>query len=148
MAIDFNNTFGAGSQQNTSGVRSTTGQRQRPNDLPKAKVWLNVGYVAEGVEEDGSDRFVSLPMGIPLDNMEKLPTSSRNQSYAQFQAARNDLLDQLLEAAQSLAPGEDMVVGIGVGLAIQIRRVGDDRPEPATDNTNPFARQLMFKNVD
>lgn len=146
MAVDFTRTFGAGSQSNQAGSSNDRSQ------APKAKIWLNIGYVAENIPTaDGNgveDRFVSLPVGIPLDTMEKLPTNSRNQAYAQFQAARNDLYDQIMAAASQLQPGEDIVIGSQVatgGLCIQVRRVNDERAEaPAVDDSNPFARQLVF----
>ncbi len=143
MAIDFNKTFGAGS--NLGGAVSNDRR-----DQPKAKIWLNIGYVAENVPVSGSttgeveDRFVSLPMGIPLDTMEKLPTNSRNLAYAQFQAARNDLHEQIMQAAQSLEPGEDAIIGTSGGLCIQVRRVQEERGSPAVDDSNPFAKQLLF----
>lgn len=149
MAVDFTRTFGAGSQSNQAGSSNDRSQ------APKAKIWLNIGYVAENIpttNSDGStgveDRFVSLPVGIPLDTMEKLPTNSRNQAYAMFQAARNDLYDQIMAAASQLQPGEDIIIGSQVatgGLCIQVRRVNDERSDaPAVDDSNPFARQLQF----
>lgn len=142
MAVDFGRTFGAGSNSSTTTNSSNRG------DQPKAKIWLNIGYVAEGVPtgegDKVEDRFVSLPVGIPLDTMEKLPTNSRNQAYAQFQAARNSLYDQIIQAASQLQPGEDVIIGNSAGLCIQIRRVNDERENIVADDSNPFAKQLVF----
>lgn len=131
MGIDFKKTFGADSAPITGSTSTTKG-----SDAPKAKFWLNVGYVAVGAAEDGSDRFVSLPVGIPLDTQEKVATSSRNESYAEFQAARNDLLDQIMEVAQGLKPGEDTIIN----LQLQLRRTQEEKAPVAMTEGNRFAR--------
>ena len=142
MGVDFSKTFGASSDQS-----STTSNSSDRSAQPKAKIWLNIGYVVENVPtSDGSgteSRFVSLPVGIPLDTMEKLPTNSRNQLYAQFQAARNDLFDQLMAVASELQPGEDRIFGVENGLAIQIRHVAAERENITVGADNPFAMKLV-----
>lgn len=134
MAIDFQATFGQRS--------NNRGQRHPANDLPKAQFWLNIGYLA-GEAEDA--RFVSLPVGIPLDTMERLGTRSSNADFAMFQAARNDLLDQLLEVSGKLAPGQDYVIPCegDSGLAIQIRRVNEEQAAPTLGEANPYARRVV-----
>jgi hypothetical protein len=133
MAVDFSKTFGAQSQ-GTSNDKST-GSR---SDQPKAKLWLNIGYMAEGAGENGEDRFVSLPVGIPVDTQEKVATNSRNQNYADFMAARNDLLDQIMGVAETLAPGEDRILN----LQIQLRRVAEERQNIGVVEGNAFAKKL------
>mgnify|MGYP003452028376 CR=1 FL=1 len=147
--IDFSRTFGA--QNNNQASNSSNGSNNADrSQQSKAKIWLNIGYLVTDVPVTGAeanqteDRFVSLPVGIPLDTMEKLPTNSRNASYAQFQAARNDLYDQLMEAAEKLAPGEDIVMGIDGGLAVQIRRVQDERENVVATDDNPFVAKLQI----
>ena len=124
--IDFSKTFGAGTGNNTGGNQK---------EQVKAQVWLNIGYVAEGAGNDGEDRFVSLPVGIPLDTQEPLPTNARNVDYAKFNAARNDLLAQALAAGEKLAPGEEQFLN----LRIQIRRVEDKRADVGMTEDNQFA---------
>jgi hypothetical protein len=128
MAIDFDKTFGA---------RAAGNKPAQQADRPKSQYWLNLGYTSDVEDEDGSMRFVSLPIGIPLDNQERLPTNSRNQEFAAFQSARNDLLDQIQEVAKSLEPGEYRTLN----LEIQLRRVNDDAPEISAD-ANPFTKKL------
>ena len=97
-------------------------------------------YLPEGVEQ----RFVSLPVGIPLDTMEPLPTNSRNADFAAFQAARNNLHDQFMAVAAKLQPGEEKIIGLGdSGLALQIRRVNEEAAPIAAGN-NPFVAALSF----
>lgn len=137
MSIDFQKTFGAGSSNVGSGQKQDA-------DRPKAQFWLNVGYVSDREEEDGSRRFISLPTGIPLDTQEKLPVNSRNEDFAAFQAARNDLLDQFSAVAQKLAPGEERIIGLGdSGLAVQIRRVNEEREAIAPEH-NTFVKKLAL----
>lgn len=129
MGIEFGKTFGAGSNEtSTSNSRS---------DQPKAQVWLNIGFIAQGAGPNGDDRFVSLPVGIPLDTQEPVNATSRNADYGQLQAARNDLLAELLKVAGDLEPGQDCIVD----LQIQMRRVSEDRPQATVSEGSPYARK-------
>ncbi len=126
--IDFPRTFG---------TPATSAKAERE----KAVLWLNIGYVSDVKDEDGTNRFVSLPLGIPVDSMEALPTNSRNQDFAMFQKARNDLLAQIMEVAKGVKPGESKILN----LQIQLRRVNDEAtsvPVPATGN--PFALKVAL----
>lgn len=134
--VDFKHTFGSRSANNT----------QRPNneELPKAQFWLNIGYVVPAEVEGDDDKFVSLPGGLPLDTMEKVKIKGTNREWNQFQAARNLLLDQFIEAAKKLEPGEASIIQAENGLAIQVRRVLNEVEAPATDDTNPFIKANPF----
>jgi hypothetical protein len=137
MAIDMQIT------KKTFGARSAAATAPK-NERPKAQFWLNFGYLTPAGVEGEDDRFVSLPMGIPLDTMEKLSTKSSNADFAQFQAARNDLLDQIIEAASVLEPGQDYVIAADGGLAVQVRRVSEEAAAPPVDATNRYARPKLF----
>jgi hypothetical protein len=107
---------------------------------PKAQYWLNVGYSVDVQTEAGVEqRFVSLPTGIPLDTQEVLPTNSSNVDFAQFQAARNDLHDQIMALAGDLEPGEERTLK----LEIQLRRVKVDKPVEMGES-NVFVRKLSL----
>lgn len=126
------------------GSRSSNSSNQQ--DRPRAEFWLNVGYVSDMKDEDtGENRFVSLAQGIPLDTTEDLNTNSSNQLYAAFQAARNDLRDQLIEVAKELDPGQATYVAQdpNTGLCIQLRRVREETAAP-TGNANPYAKKLAL----
>ena len=97
-------------------------------DKPKATLWLNVGYSA-------GEKFVSLPVGIPLDQLEFQSESSNNEDWSFFQQARNALLKDLLEQASGLQPGES---GVIEGLEIELRKVGAEKA-PASGK-NPYLR--------
>ena len=139
MAIqNIQRTFGAFANQNTAPAAGSKEQK------PKAQFWLNVGYDSGIPDENGENKFVSLPVGIPLDGMELLPTNSRNKDFAAFQAARNDLYEQIMEVCKSLEPGESRILGDSSGgLQVQVRRVNDDAAAPDLA-TNQFAKKLQF----
>ena len=132
MAINFNRPFGS----NTANAAGVAGNATATPAKPKATLWLNAGYtttvVVDGVEEE---RFVNLPIGMPVDTMELLPTNSRNAEFAQFRMAQNDLLNQIMELGKSLAPGEAKTIN----LELQLRRVNED-VAPVPSGQNPFAR--------
>lgn len=129
--IDFAKTFG----NNKPAAGSSNKQ-----DLPKAEFWLNLGYTADGiVEGEETPRFVSLPIGIPLDTQELLPTNSRNKVWGAFNAARNDLHEQLMAVAKQLEPGQERLVN----LQIQLRRVNEEAPDASAEN-NEFVKQLAL----
>lgn len=130
MALDFNEAFGKNKI-----AAATASKEQRP----MSQYWLNIGYVAEGAGKDGEDTFVSLPTGIALDSMERLKTNSSNQEFAQLQAARNDLLDQILTQAKALAPGEEMVFN----LQLQLRRVREEQ-QISVGADNKFTAAIQF----
>jgi 2-methylcitrate dehydratase PrpD len=129
MAITFDNTFGK---------RTQAAQAAAGTERPKAKFWLNIGYPVEYQGEEGIEtRFVSLPVGIPLDTQEQLPTNSRNDQFAAFQSARNDLLAQIMSVAESLKSGEEQTLN----LTIQLRRVNDELA-PVKSENNPFSKKI------
>lgn len=127
--IDFTKTFSA----------NNAAKAVAASDKPKAQFWLNIGYDSGVVDEDGTSRFISLPLGIPLDTQDHLPTNSRNNEFAAFQSARNDLLDQILAHAAKLTPGEGCILN----LQIQLRRVNDEAA-PIDNGVNPFVKQLSL----
>lgn len=128
--IDFARTFGAPAQAD----QAQSGSKEA---RPVAKFWLNIGYNVPGAGDNGEDRFVALPVGIPLDTMKPVTTNSRNDGYREFMAAKNDLLEQVMEAAQKLQPGEERTLN----LEIQLRHVADVQA-PVERETNRFARSL------
>ena len=123
---DFNKVFG---NKKTTTAPTT--------DRPKAAYWLNIGYETDVVDEAGEHKFVSLPMGIPVDTQETLSTNSRSPEFAAFQSARNDLVDQIMALAGQLEAGESRILN----LQIQLRRVNEEAA-PIANANNPFVRKL------
>ena len=111
---------------------------------PKAQIWMNLGYEIQVPATDGTmeTRFINLPMGLPLDTMEEVATTSTNEVFAAIQIAKNDLLKQLLTAAADLPAGGERIVN----LQVQMRRVNDaaanvQLTDPAV---NPFLRKIAL----
>ena len=134
--INFNRPFGSNTNNGGNAAGGASSAGNAPAARPKATMWLNVGYsttvLVDGVPEE---RFVNLPLGMPVDTMELLPVNSRNQEFAQFRMAQNDLLNQIVEFGKTLAPGEAKTLN----LELQLRRVNDD-VAPVATGENPFAR--------
>ena len=108
-----------------------------------AKFWLNVGYEVEVTGSDGSNetRFVSLPMGIALDTMQHKKPGKITTETGQIISAGNDLLDELVKAAQAIPAGGTQIVN----LQIQIRHVAEQGVLPSGDN--PFSPGAVKLNL-
>lgn len=130
----------------SSSFGRTFGQTAAPaaapaaQDRPKAKWWLNIGYKVNYPVEGGGteERLVSLPVGAPLDTQEPIKNNSRNEVYAQFTGARNDLLEQVMERAKQMKPGEV----IDLPLIVQLRCV-DDAENVIAPAANSFTKKLF-----
>lgn len=112
---------------NNSGI--VPSNRRNQSDKPPAKLWLNVGYEANG-------RFVNLPVGIPVDTMEELPVRGQNEEWAAFQTARNQLLKAIQQAGDNLEPGAE----VEVKLTVKLRKVNEQ--VSVNDEDNAFAIDL------
>ena len=124
--LDFDS---AAKTNNTAASGTGRNGRIQAQDRPAAKLWLNVGYDANG-------RFVNLPVGIPVDTMELLPIRGQNEEWAQFQSARNQLLKAIQEAGDNLEPGAE----VEVNLTVKLRKVNEEIEVKAEDNA--FAADL------
>lgn len=131
MSILSNN----GSAARPTLFRNSGGNAGAADDRPKAQFWINVGYPVD-VEIDGGTtetRFVSMPMGIPVDTQEELKTNTGNAEWNMLQQARNALVQLLTETGKELKPGEERIVN----LQVQLRRVKDESAQPDA-KSNPF----------
>ncbi|UCR75553.1 putative RNAP1 subunit A [Alcaligenes phage vB_Af_QDWS595] len=127
-------------------------QQQSPNttggtsakDKPKTKIWLNVGYPIQVkyTDEQGNEAvredFISLPLGLSLDDQKPRDLSRiTNEEYRNRMAAQNNLLEQLQKGAAELAPGEARIVK----LCIQMRHINEDKEAPPVES-NPFIKDV------
>lgn len=122
-----------------SAFAKTFGNKQAApaaDSRPQAKFWLNIGYATGETNNQGNEYFVSTPLGLPVDTQEAHKTNASDPKYAQFLAAKNDLLAQLIALGESLEPGEARIVD----LQVQLRRVGEEREVDNTKNT--FIRKI------
>lgn len=125
-------------------ARNTNNRTAKPaaQDRPAAKVWLNVGYMA-------GDRFVTLPVGIPIDTMEAVPVRGQNDEWLEFQTARNDLLKALQEGSDQLEAGEEREIH----LVVKLRKNNDEKKvvgtnQFSTDLTSIFGSSPDLEKVD
>jgi hypothetical protein len=84
-------------------------------DKPKTRLWLNIGYEANG-------KKVTLPLGLPVDTMEPAKVSGQSEDWVKLRTAQNDLLKALIAKGAAMAPGEEQAVN----LTIWMRRVNDE----------------------
>ena len=127
-----------------SATKAQTGDKR---DLPKAQIWMNIGYMSDeftNAEGKAERRFISLPNGLPIDTMDKVEEKSSSEVFRAMRAAQNDLLDQIIAKGNALQPGEEVILAMGDnGLAVQLRRVkAEQAPLPA--DQNPLAKKLAF----
>jgi hypothetical protein len=118
-----------------------------PRDLPKAEFWLNIGYEVDATYQDpetGEKRvvkqFISLPKGVPLDIQEHQSTSSSNEGYAFINGAKNSLIDQLKELANTMEAGQAKTLT----LSVELRRVNKPQESAAKAGSNPFIKPLAL----
>lgn len=138
---DFEKTFGKKGDTTTNNTGATT----NPKDRPKAQIWMNIGYEVDSTDKDGNAivEFISLPTGIPLDTMDKLPANQRDVYFQKKQQASNVLLDRVLASAKTLQPGEEKVIGARGSLQIQIRRIKAEA-ETVDQNENGLIADLVL----
>lgn len=113
MIVDFRNKKG-------NAAKNTAPTEERE----KTEFWINVGRQV-------GDQFVSLPLGVPLDNLKpvKVPGSgTKNPEFRDLQQKRNKLLAQIQSIMAQLEPGEEHILK----LEVQIRR-NVERDEPVLD---------------
>ena len=86
------------------------------SDTPKATVYLGVGVLRDGVDIDSPDfdpskDIINLPQMQGLDNMKPDDRRASTQEFADQQAERNDLLEDLVaQTMGTLEPGETRVI--------------------------------------
>lgn len=106
-----------------------------------SKIWLNVGLVLEGAGEDGTDLFVSLPVGIPVDDIKPQQIRGNNEAWIQLAQTKNYLLEAIQKAAAKLEAGQRHVLD---GMSVEIYRKAE--PDQAgTTAENPLMAALQAK---
>ena len=97
-----------------------------------SKYWINVGYSVTN-PETGEETFVSLPFGLPLDNMRKASGSS------QLSEAKNFLLESILQhMKEEMKPGQSEIIE---NLQIQLRVASE--PKDIDPSQNPFIKGIF-----
>lgn len=117
-------------------------------ERPEAQVWLNVGLnlpmikngapVIDETTKEPVMQFVSLPLGIAVDNMEAIAKKGTNADWLAFVDTRNTLLNYVEEQGKVLSSGETKILD---KLQVEIRRVNKKQVTSATAS-NPMIDSL------
>ena len=107
-------------------------QPQVPAQQPRkpSEFWLNIGVNA-------GDEFISLPVGLPLDDMKPARTGSGKSDWQQMAQAKNLLLEQLQQLGAMMEPGTEQELT----LTVRLRRTAQHIEPPADEN--PLAAAVM-----
>jgi hypothetical protein len=145
MSISNSNTAFGGLRNNASAPAATAA----PAERKPSNFWLNAGVWIEGKANDdgsaGDPLFVSLPMGIALDDMKPTAVKGSNQDWINLAQTKNEVLEFLQKHAASMAPGDrqflsDPVIG---QFGLEIYRRNEPQQQAATDSSNPLVASLM-----
>ena len=111
-------------------TRTNGRQGQSREDLPKAQMWMNIGFVA------GDGRFVNLPYGLPIDTMQKARVAGSDEEFIALRHAQNELLAAVQAEGDKLEPGQEIEIPL---LTVRLRRVKDELE--IDPETNPSGKQ-------
>lgn len=114
----------------------TEGGSSKSNRKP-AQLWVNVGVTVPGMGEDGGSVFVSLPVGIPLDDLKPAEVKGGNPKWVALQQAKNGLLALIQQQAANLNPGERKAMPL---LSIELSRANG--VQAATDDTGALSQAV------
>jgi len=81
---------------------------------PKAKVWMNIG-------RDVGGKFISIPLGQPIDTMEPKEIRGQNEEFVKQTMAQNELLKAIQQLGGTLTPGQEVTLN----LQVKIRRINE-----------------------
>ncbi|MCZ2127477.1 MAG: hypothetical protein LC099_06850 [Anaerolineales bacterium] len=84
-------------------IKSSSNQSSSSEDKAPNIHWLNIGIT---VPINGVDKFVSLPLGIPLNSIQVKDYKGNNSEYAEFVAVQKQLVSAILEQSATIPPGE------------------------------------------
>ena len=108
-------------------------------DRKPSQLWLNVGINLPSPDGEGTV-FVSLPVGIALDDLKKIEVRGNNAQWIDLQQAKNQLLDAVQSAAAALNPGERKQIP----LACEIARVSTPNSAPVAEGGLAAAVAQLF----
>lgn len=123
---------------------TTTAPANAPAQRTPSQIWLNVGINIPGAGAelpDGTreDLFVSLPVGLPLDDMKPVKITGTNQNSIHLKQVKNLLLEELQKAAAGLKPGERTAIS---QLSVELYRIGTPEQQGTAEN-NPLIQALQ-----
>lgn len=111
---------------------SSTSTERKASDF-----WLNIGLTITG--PDNKPLFVSLPVGIALDDMKPQPIKGSNQEWIHLAQTKNALLESLQRMAAGLAPGQRIAVD---ALNVELFRRNEPQQQGNTED-NPLLASML-----
>jgi hypothetical protein len=127
----------AAANQTPAAASQTT--QTTSSERKSSEVWLNVGITIPGAGDNGTDLFVSLPVGLPLDDMKAIKVTGSNQNSIHLKQVKNMLLDELQKLGAGMQPGQRQAVP---QLSVEVYRVA--KPEQTgTAEGNPLIAGLF-----
>lgn len=118
---------------------NTAAPANTPAQRAPSQIWLNVGINIPGAGPEGEDLFVSLPVGLPLDDMKPVKITGTNQNSIHLKQVKNLLLEELQKAAAGLKPGERTAIS---QLSVELYRIGAPEQTGTAEN-NPLISALQ-----
>jgi hypothetical protein len=126
-------------EQNPS---SRTHYQTRDGQLrPKSKVWLNPGLFVQTQE---GPQWIPLPLGLGIDTMEPMQVRGQNVDFIKRANASNQLLADLKNAGNRLAPGEELQIP----LTLILRRNNEDLDIQPSDNEYVIDFNSLLKSAN
>lgn len=125
-------TVNALGQNNAPVANQSNGRRRLPgaqDDFVKSNLWLNVGY-------QSGDKFINLPVGLPVDTMKPADARGQNEDWLRQRAAQNYLLEMLQKAGAEMEPGQE------VSLKLEVRLRRTQEKVDVDPDTNPYGIAL------
>lgn len=122
-----------------SGSQAPVSNNRGGEERKKSMFWVNVGVTIPGGGKDGEDLFVSLPFGIPLDDMRYAEASGNSADYAKLIQAKNALLDLARKQGSQLEPGGNMQLE---GWTVKLQRKAE-QSSTSTKQDNDLIAQLF-----
>lgn len=142
MSTAYSEAFGSRRSGEARTNRSAAPRTSEANEeFEKSEFWLNVGdfEVLGAVDENDQPKatFVSLKRGIPLDGIKPFDASKApTENMAVLRQSQNWLLEDVMAAAQALAPGESRIIN----LKVELKRV---KGNVAVDTTRERVRREL-----
>lgn len=142
MSTAYSEAFGSRREARTNrSAAPRTSQTEGGEDFEKSEFWINIGdFVPLGaVDENDQPKytFVSLKKGIPLDGIKPFrPEQAPTENMAVLRQEQNFLLEDIMEAARALAPGDSRIIN----LKVEIKRI---KGEIVVDKTRERTRREL-----
>ncbi len=123
---------------------SSTPAASRPaeaaQERPVAQYYLNIGVTldVEGADGTTTQEFISIPVGLALDNIKTMEYRGSNDEWLNKVQVKNAILAKIQRLATEQAPGSGEVIE---DLQVQVFRRKADTAAPAA-SANPLMSQL------